>query len=139
MSCAEMEMRESAGGADATGSGTASAGSTFSGFPASNAFDNNAASLWSGSGDATDSAWLAYDFGSGVTKDIVQISFTARNDIDYTQSPTAGWIESSTDAINWLPRWTFLGLSWSQGSTNVFTDPGYTPPSTGRRRQIVNC
>lgn len=119
MSCAEMEWRLSLGGTDETGSGTASASTTFGGFPASNAFDNNTGTLWSGNAGIDDCEYLAYDFGSGVTKAIVQASFTARNDGSYTQSPTAGWIESGSDGISWLPVKRFTGLSWSAGATNT--------------------
>lgn len=133
MSCAEMEMRATAGGADQTGSGTASARTTFSTQVAANAFDNNSSTFWSGNSDAADSSWLAYDFGSGVTKDIQQISFQARGDGSFfnDQSPQAGWIESSADAINWLSRWAFSGLgTWTNGQTKVF---GATSPSSRRR------
>lgn len=139
MSCAEMEMRATSGGADQTGSGTATARTTFGSIPGTNdpskAFDNNTATLWSGNADVAQCGWLAYDFGSGVTKTIQEIMFTARNDLSFTQSPTAGWIESGDDGINWISRWTFSGLSWTQGSSNTFGNS----VTTGRRRQIINC
>lgn len=137
MSCGEMEMRSTAGGADQTGSGTASARTTFSTQTADKAFDNNASTFWSGNADAADSSWLAYDFGAGVTKDIQQISFSARNDGSFfdDQSPRAGWVESSADFINWISRWTFSGLgAWTNGQTKVFG----AASASGRRRIITS-
>jgi hypothetical protein len=113
MSCAECEMRETASGADQTGSGTASARTTFSGSPASNAFDNNSSTLWSGTSGVDDCEWLAYDFGAGVTKAIDEISWTARSDSALFQNPTAGWLESSPDGRSWRTRRTFSGVTWS--------------------------
>jgi hypothetical protein len=137
MSCAEMELRESSGGSDATGSGTASASTTAAGTAAVNAFDNDTSTIWSGNSDVAASSWLRYDFGSGVTKSIVQVSFTARNDATlFNQAPASGWVESSTDGVNFLPRISFSGLSWSQGSTNLIPSSG---GSGGRRRQLINC
>lgn len=134
MSCAELEMRLTHGGADQCSGGTASARTTYSGYPASQAFDNNSATLWSGNAGVDDCEWLAYDFGSGVTKDIQQLYFTSRNDASYTQSPTAGWIESSPDGVSWLKRKTFSGLSWSQGSSNTID---VVAPAGGRRRHAA--
>lgn len=133
MGCAELELRESVGGADATGSGTG-IGDQLTNI--ANAFDNNTATVWSGVSAADDSGYLGYDFGSGVTKTIVQVSFTARNDVNYFQSPTAGWIESGSNGIDFIERWTFSGLSWTQGSTNVFTDGAVAGSS--RRRMVTS-
>lgn len=138
MSCAEMEMRESAGGADATGSGTPTASSTFDGTTgAAKAFDNSAATLWSSANvSVLASEWIRYDFGVGVTKDIQEISYQTRNDAFFAQAPASGWVESSADAVNWLPRKYFSGLSWSAGATNLIT---LVAGAGGRRRQVINC
>lgn len=137
MSCGECEMRESVGGADVTGSGTASADSVYSGSPASNAFDNNNSTLWSGAGTFAQNAWLKYDFGAGNAKNIVEISWRARGDCCNGQNPTAGVVEASPDGVNWLPRWTFSVGSWTIGQTKVFSDSGAAPAA--RRRQAVVC
>jgi hypothetical protein len=121
MSCAELELRETVGGADATGSGTASASSQFSSQFPSLAFDNSAATFWSGSADVAQCSWLKYDFGVGVTKEIAQISYTARNDAFFTQAPTAGWIECSSDGRAFLSRKYFSALGWSAGASNTVT------------------
>ena len=63
---AEIEMRASAGGADQTGSGTASASSIFSSsFSADEAFDKDPSTIWSTS-DMSLPQWIAYDFGTDV-------------------------------------------------------------------------
>lgn len=124
MACVECEMRETVGGADATGSGTASSSTfyPFGTFDASQAFDNNTGTLWSGdNGGAAAGEWLGYDFGSGVTKTIAQISWRARNDGNHGQSPTSGVIQSSPDGKSWLNRITFSGLSWSSGETKLIS------------------
>lgn len=135
LSCAEMEMRLTSGGPDQTGSGTAFASTTFGSNPGTNdpskAFDNNTSTLWSGSDTLAQTSWIAYDFGSGVTKAIAEISYTARNDVNYTQSPTSGWVESSTDGTNYLSRLAFSGLTWTSGSTNIIT-----VAATGGRRRV---
>ena len=85
-----------------------------------------------------DCAWLGYDFGSGVTKDIREISWTSRNGTTADQNPTAGWVESSSNGIDWLARWTFSGLgTWTLGSTQVFSDPALASGSS-RRRMVMS-
>jgi hypothetical protein len=137
LSCAEMEMRATVGGADQTGSGSG-VGDNTTGL--ANAFDNNASTFWNGANWAgvPDCAWLGYDFGSGVTKDIREISWTSRNGTTADQNPTAGWVESSSNGIDWLARWTFSGLgTWTLGSTQVFSDPALASGSS-RRRMVMS-
>lgn len=128
MACVECEMRETIGGADATGSGTASASTTyaFGSVTPDKAFDNNTGTLWSGDNSKpAASEWLAYDFGAGVTKTIQEIRWLARPDGNYTQSPTAGVVQSSADGKTWRHRYQFSGLTWSAGEAKVITT-GYT-------------
>lgn len=103
---AEMEMRESVGGSDATGSGTASASSTFSGFSAGGAFANDANTTEWASNNIGLPAWLAYDFGSGVTKAIVEVGITSRLGGNVGQGPGAFKIQSSDD------NWTTYNEEW---------------------------
>jgi hypothetical protein len=138
MGCAEIEMRSTNGGADETGSGTPGSRSTAGGTTAANAFDNNTSTEYA-SLTAAQSEWLSYDFGSGVTKDIQEIAWTARvtggiNNPD--QGPVSGWVESSTDGKSWLSRWTFSGKSYSSLATTIISA---NPTVAARRRQLINC
>lgn len=135
MSCAEMELRATAGGADETGSGSGVGDSATN---IANAFDNNTGTLWSGASINADCNWLGYNFGAGVTKDIQQVSWTSRNGTTADQNPTAGWVESGSDGISWISRWTFSGTgSWSLGDTKLFTN-GAGGGSSSRRRMVMS-
>lgn len=122
-SAAEVEMRATPGGADQCNGGTASAHSVFSGFPASLAFDNNAATLWSANGGTSD-GWLKYDFGTPVT--VSEVMIQARNDSNFTQTPRWGQIEFSDDNVRWSTAWSYaMASSYSAGLSQVTTDPAY--------------
>lgn len=122
-SAAEVEMRATPGGADQCNGGTASAHSVFSGFPASLAFDNNAATLWSANGDTSD-GWLKYDFGTPVT--VSEVMIQARNDSSFTQTPRWGQIEFSDDNVRWSTAWSYaMASTYSAGLSQVTTDPAY--------------
>lgn len=122
-SAAEVEMRATPGGADQCSGGTASAHSVFSGFPASLAFDNNAATLWSANG-STSNGWLKYDFGTPVT--VAEVMIQARNDSSFTQTPRWGQIEFSDDDTRWSTAWSYaMASTYSAGLSQVTTDPAY--------------
>lgn len=127
---AEIEMRETVGGVDATGSGTPIKFAEQAGDPATDAFDNNTATLYASVNAAFRGGRdnIGYDFGSGITKTIAELFVTARNDSFYTQSPASGWIESSADLQDWVIHNFFSGLTWTAGSSNTIT--GYTAPIT---------
>lgn len=94
----EIEMRETAAGADATGGGTASASSEFSGsFPASYGFDNNDSNAWAASGGPP--AWLKYDFGGGNEKVIEEIYL--KNTTTPSQRPKSYVLQGSNDDSAW--------------------------------------
>lgn len=121
---AEVEMRATPGGSDQCSGGTATAHSNFSGtFDAPKAFDNNAATLWSASGGASD-GWLKYDFGSAVV--VAEVMIQARNDASFTQTPRWGCIEFSDDNAIWNTAWEYaMPLTYSAGLAQVTTDPAY--------------
>lgn len=122
-SAAEVEMRATPGGADQCTGGTPSAHSVFSGFPASLAFDNNAATLWSANG-STSNGWLKYDFGTPVT--VAEVMIQARNDSSFTQTPRWGQIEFSDDDTRWSTAWSYaMASTYSAGLSQVTTDPAY--------------
>ena len=120
---AELEFRQSFGGADETGSGTPTAGSTFGGLPIANAFDNNTATDWA-SNNAGFPEWINYDFGAGNNKAIVEVSYLPRAGFPGSQSPTGIYFMSSGDGISFLPLWSSLSISgWSAGVAKIFQRP----------------
>lgn len=54
--------------------GTASASTTYPGYPASNAFDENTGTRWSAQIGDTTGSWIKYDFGSSNEKTLGSIS-----------------------------------------------------------------
>lgn len=118
---AKLQLRESVGGADATGSGSAFSGTTiFYGNPA-NAFDSNASTVWSPSnGVAGENSALGYDFGSGVTKNIAEIAITT-HPTDANLSPTTFILQRSSDKLGWVGTFEVSGSTgWVAGETRTF-------------------
>lgn len=130
MGAMEIELRESAGGADATGSGTASASNTFgSPWLPAGAFDNNTSVGWTTGGNPppTGGHWIKYDFGAGNEKDIVEVTYMVRND-GVREDPLDIYIEWSDDNVTWIDKWSVLGMAaWSNGETRTWTMPAVTP------------
>ena len=121
---AEVELRESVGGADQTGAGTASAHNSLYGAP-SNAVDNDTGTFWQAF-DNSFPAWWKYDFGSGVTKALQEISITPRTG-DYNRAPSAFDIEWSDDDSIWESVGSFTH-SWADATPQVFAwSPVITP------------
>ncbi len=113
----EFEWRSTAGGVDRTGSGTAATNSTFSGFPASDAFDNNNSTSWATSGSALPH-WISYDFGAGNAWDIVEISILPRpGSLD--QGPTTFQWQYSDDNSAWTTVVTKTGLTWPTSAAQI--------------------
>lgn len=124
MALSEIQMRTSVGGANVMSGGTISAATTFGGFPASNMLDNNINTLWSASGVGTN--WVMYDFGVGITPDIIEIAMTPRNDASFTQAPTSFVVQNSDDGTTWFSEWMVLGsAAYTQGVQKVFTKPTF--------------
>lgn len=117
-SMAEIEMRESQGGSDVTGSGTASASSSYDGttLPA-NVVDNDTGTLWATA--TTDPAWWKYDFGNGVTKTIVEVVITPRQTGLYTQTPNYFAIQYSDDDSAWTTALTGI-TAWENANAKTF-------------------
>jgi hypothetical protein len=127
----ELELRTSASGADQTGSGTASANSDAGGsWVASNAFDNNNGTGWNSASFAGVPVWLAYDFGSGNDKDIVEIALRVRSDY-VGNAPKDFWVEYSDNGTQWLSSWRVVNATgWSTGEQRVYS---YSGPSGAHR------
>jgi hypothetical protein len=119
---AELELRTSIGGADVTGSGTASANSVTGG-AAANAVDNNTGTIWGTSTGAVPH-WWAYDFGSGQDKDIVELSITSRSS-SAGSAPGRFELQYSDDNTNWSTQlFCHVDTSWPISTTYVFNKDG---------------
>jgi len=121
----EVEFRETIGGADATGSGTAYASSYTSPYIPANAFDNSASTLWhiTNFSGITYPQWLAYDFGAGNGKDILEFGLTAN---DRSQTPASFQLQYSDDNSVWTTTLT-IGptVEWTNGVLRVFNADNY--------------
>lgn len=104
-----IELHTSIGGAAITG-GTASADSTLGAFAASNAFDAGATTMWI-SGSGAYPHWIAYDYGAGNEKDIVEFAILGRTDnVLYAyQSPRDFQLQYSNDGSDWSTLYTITG------------------------------
>jgi hypothetical protein len=98
----EVEMRETPGGSDVTGSGTASGGGGFTGSTPANAFDNTLGAAYVPTGA---SGWLKYDFGLGNAKNIVEVAIKAASatgsQTNFAAAPKDFTIEWSDDDSAW--------------------------------------
>lgn len=116
---AEVQLRASIGGADETGSGTASASSTQSGFPAFNAVDNSNSTMWAFN-TAAPASWK-YDFGAGNDKDIVELAIISGPSAGY-QCPTTFSLDYSDDDSAWTTLFTITDDPvWGNTETRTFS------------------
>jgi hypothetical protein len=126
--CAELELRESAGGADVTVATVqyAMAGAVFTTFSPDKAFDNNSATFWAGAAPVPGNNWI----GQALTRavNIVQVSWQERNDAEYTEGPTSITLQGSNDGSTWVTFGTATFATWtSAGQAQVVS---VTPSST---------
>ena len=124
----EIEMRIVAAGADQCTGGTALGTAGYGGAsedPAK-AFDNSSATWWQAKMGVSSTTFTAvqigYDFGSGVTKDIIEISLTANSGF-LTRTPTLFEVQYSDDNSNWFTSWTVICGTWASATARVFTRP----------------
>lgn len=130
-SVAELEFRESLGGSDATGSGTASASSSGNSTTPAGAFDNNSSVGWQWAAFAG-SGWLAYDFGVGVSKDITQVALTMWPFIG-DGAPKTWSLQYSDDGSSWTTSFTITNdPAWSHISSAQTREYPATPTAVTR-------
>jgi hypothetical protein len=128
---AEIELRETVGGPDVTGSGTATASSETVGHELSKAFANDGDTTNYVSSASTLPCTIQYDFGAGVTKSIVEVAImpttTGGNSVSYT--PGAFKVQSSDDGATWNDEWWVVypgganGWNYTAGAFVSFTRP----------------
>jgi hypothetical protein len=100
-----------ASGASLTTGGTASASSSFSGLPASQAFDNDTSTAWNCGGSALSSAaqWLQYQFGSAVdVSSITLVPWSATT----AKSPTNFKVQFSDTGSSWTDATSSFTPTW---------------------------
>lgn len=117
----EVQLRASVGGADETGSGTAAASSNYTSLTPDKAFDNSTvqANGWASNGGLP--CWLSYDFGVGVTKEIVEVAihFNVSGFLD--QCPTAWSLQYSDDNSAWTTAFDVSSLWTVNDTQQVFS------------------
>ena len=122
VSIGEIELRSSLGGADQTGSGTASASSANASFPVTNVFDNNVNTRWVSTGNVPQ--WVKYDFGSGNDKDIVELSLCpglGTSSGTKQQWPVDFQLQYSDDDSAWTTLFSVAGeTTWNPQVAQVF-------------------
>lgn len=129
---AEIQFRETVGGADATTGGTASASQNDFSSVAASAFDNNAATWWgSDTTPSGDAVWIKYDFGAGNEKWIEEYTVQARSGGERIQTPRAFALQYSEDDVSWTTADTRSALTWSAGETKTFTTSASQPSGGG--------
>lgn len=116
----------SAGGSDATGGGTALSGGDQSGFGPSRAFDNNNATDWessqTGPSGQNGVAYVGYDFGSGVTKNITTATIKQGG---ASLSVSSVLVQYSDNGSAWTTASTWSGLpADTTVQSNTFSSAG---------------
>lgn len=126
LAIADVELRTAAGGADVTGSGTATAQNAIAGTSAAGAFDNSAVAWW---GAPNPNHWLKYDFGSGNAKDIVEFTIAANSMPG--RAPKSWTVEWSDDDSAWTTWATYTSVTgWAAGQRRTFNASGETTTPT---------
>lgn len=126
---AEIELRDSFGGADRSGSGTATASAEETGHVAANAVDNNTSTVWS-TYPAHSPQWWAYDFGSGSAYDIVELYIVPRQDGFPREAPSSFDWQWSDDGIAWTNQHHRSGISWTSAAQTFDVSTGGTGTAT---------
>lgn len=130
-SLSEIIMSLVAGGANQCTGGTAAASTVYASptYTADKAFDGNGTTFWASAGSSS-AEWISYDFGVGVTKDIVEFGFSARPDsFATTQTPLTGALQFSDDNAAWTNSLAFTASSSVVASQYQFFP---TPTPTGK-------
>ena len=107
---AEIELRDSPGGADRTGSGTATASASEGSSLPPGAVDNNTSTKWA-SYPGGPPQWWAYDFGAGNSFYIVELFIVPRQDGFSSEAPKDFYWQYSDDGTTWITVYSKTGLS----------------------------
>lgn len=109
LSFAELRLRSTVGGADLSVS-AATASSTYSGDPISNAYDGNPSTLWSSNSIVT-GVTIIYDLGT--PKTVAEVYILARNDssINAKQTPYGFSLSGSDDNVTFKKVAEFISFT----------------------------
>jgi hypothetical protein len=121
---AELSLAATPGGANLIGTGTISASSVSqSAHAAAFAVDGDPATYWaSNTASPLPGQWLVYDFGAGVTQQIVEVKLTAGAFLNGDQfAPSEFQLQWSNDNSNWTSAWNFRSAVWTAGTQQTFT------------------
>lgn len=129
---ASVQLRASQAGANlsVTGSGTASASSTYSGsYPASDAFDaNTTTTRWNsvagGFSSSAGTEWVKWDFGAGLDQDIQHLTLV-NSTAETTANIRHAWLQYSDDNSSWTNWIQVTNNSTVSGTTTAYP---YVPP-----------
>lgn len=125
----ELQFRTSIGGSNVATGGTPISDSSFSGRPASNAFDGNTSTSWASAGTGLPH-YIGYDFGAGNEKDIVEMSVLPADQL--AQWPTDWQLQYSDDGSTWSTLFRVQFTDWSSSGPFVFnTSSNRNPESNG--------
>lgn len=122
----EIELRASLGGADQTGSGTATVSFYYSDWTGEKAVDNNTGTAWA-TYDQIYPQWWKYDFGIGNDIGIVELAITPRVDGPYNEAPAKFYLQYSDTGDNG-DSWDTLDYfetTWPDANQQVFSPEGY--------------
>jgi len=128
LSISTVNLKLTTGGADQTGSGTATAHNSFSipTYQPSNAVDGNNTTMWADSGGHSTDGYWDYDFGSGVQKAIREITWGPRQDGVNQYCPHWTW-SYSDDQATWYPGVSRNDMVFTNSSGNLQTFAVCTP------------
>ena len=119
----ELAFKSAVGGADLTligNGGTALSNGVYLGnvpsYGPNNAFDNSTG-VFAGSSTAPGTAWFGWDFGDGVTHDIIEVTVTTGAGPNASYCIADGVLEFSDDGATWTPYMTLYGHPAAIGST----------------------
>lgn len=135
----ECVLRDTPGGSQTATGGTAIASGSYSGSPASNAFDGVSTNIWSAGGNPPQ--WLGYDYGVGNSIEIVEIALMSRGDGGSwtNDSPTRGSVQYSDDGSTWTTAFYFVTPSaWTAGAQTKTMQRLNNPHRYWRLRNISN-
>lgn len=87
---------------------------------------------WVSAGSPTNS-WIAYDFGAGNDKDIVEVTLKARGQYP-DNGPDDVDVQYSDNGSAWSTAASFTGLTWTAGQTRTLSFP---PAANARSRAVI--
>lgn len=131
---AEFEMHGVEAGPDLTGSGTAFATPINGSYPASQAFDDNPATI-TYTGQTSPGSLMAYDFGSAVT--IAEMAITRTGGSNSNRAPGQGWAVNSTDGVNYALVSTYDSLDYSTETATFAVESSGPPAGPAIRRRAI--